>query len=268
MTSPLLSCQHLNWQVADKQILNNVNFALFRGETVAIVGPNGAGKTSLLKCLYGEGLYNHGNVALHNIPIKQLSRKQMAKSIAVVDQHHASVFELTVFDVVRMGLTPHKGFFENDTDADRTTIQSALSQVGLAKQQAQNFNTLSGGEQQRALIARAIVQSAEILILDEPTNHLDMYYQHQVLKLAKSLNITLLFTIHDLNLAAEYSDRVVLMNHGKIVADGQPEQVFTPDILTSVFHLPALVDLNPFSKKLRITFAASPLPQKSGGENA
>ncbi|WNC70748.1 ABC transporter ATP-binding protein [Thalassotalea psychrophila] len=257
MANTVLQAKQLSWQVDGKNIINQIDFNLTKGETVAIVGPNGAGKTSLLKCLYGEYQDFTGSIFLKGKCLKSISTKHIAKQLAVVSQYTNSVFNLTVIDVVRMGLIPHKGLFESDTNSDLDQINHALNKVDLLDKKQQSFNTLSGGEQQRALIARAIVQAADILIMDEPTNHLDIYYQHQILKLAKTLNITLLLTIHDLNLAAEYCDRLVLMDHGKVVANAKPIDVLTPNTLKQVFNLDCFVDQNPFTNKPRITFAAS-----------
>lgn len=255
MSTQVLQAKQIRWQVDNKIILDGIDFQLNRGETVAIVGPNGAGKTSLLKCLFGAYQDYSGEVYLHNKPLKRTENRDIAKQIAVVSQQSSSVFNLTVTDIVRMGLIPHKGIFEADNSSDVLKIQNALAKVDLIEQQQQVFNTLSGGEQQRVLIARAIVQAANILIMDEPTNHLDIYYQHQILSLAKALKITLLLTIHDLNLAAEYCDRIVLIDAGKIVANDSPDKVLTAEILKQVFHLDCAVDVNPFTQKPRITFA-------------
>lgn len=256
MSQYVLQANNLSWQVQGKRIISNVSFNLSKGETVAIVGPNGAGKTSLLKCLFAGYQDFDGEVLLKSKSLLTFNSKDVAKQIAVVTQHTDSVFNLKVIDVVRMGLLPRKGLFENDTKADTQLIDKALDKVDLLNKKLQSFNTLSGGEQQRVLIARAVVQSADILIMDEPTNHLDIYYQHQILKLAKSLNITLLLTIHDLNLAAEYCDRIILINDGKIIANNTPEHVFTSIILKEVFKLDCIIDHNPFTNQPRITFAA------------
>jgi len=188
-----------------------------------------------------------------------LSSKQIAQKIAVVSQHAESVFNLTVLDIVRMGLIPHKGLFDVDTKADHIKISQALNKVDLWEKQRQYFNTLSGGEQQRVLIARAIVQSPDLLIMDEPTNHLDIYYQHQILALAKQLKITLILTIHDLNLAAQYCDRIVLLNKGKVLADDSPEKVLKASLLKQVFKLDCHVDIHPFTQTPRVTFDGSQL---------
>ncbi|WP_077339252.1 ABC transporter ATP-binding protein [Pseudocolwellia agarivorans] len=255
MSPFVLQANNVTWSAGSKNVIQNIHLQIKTGETVAIVGPNGAGKTSLLKCLYGEHSDYSGNIYLHGKPLKALNNKDIAQKVAVVSQHSESAFSLTVLDIVGMGLIPHKGLFDINTDADKHNIEQALIKVDLIKKQHQLFNTLSGGEQQRVLIARAIVQAPDILIMDEPTNHLDMYYQHQILMLAKSLKITLLITIHDLNLAAQYCDRVVIINNGEIVADDTPEGVFTAEKLTDVFKLECAIDKNPFTQKTRITFA-------------
>ncbi|WP_157964692.1 ABC transporter ATP-binding protein [Algibacillus agarilyticus] len=251
----MLKTHQLSWRVNQHPIIHHIDFSIHSGETVGIVGPNGAGKTSFLKCLYGEILNFTGSVTLKNKSILQLKRKALAKQIAVVSQTHSSVFNLTVFDIVRMGLIPHKNMFDTDSQADFVHLEKALKQVDLFHKKEQTFSSLSGGEQQRLLIARAIVQSPELLIMDEPTNHLDIFYQHQILSLAKKLGITLLMTIHDLNLAAQYCDRLVLMHEGEIVADDTPEKVLTPELLKAVFKLDCDVDLHPRLNVPRVTFS-------------
>lgn len=255
MSSFVLQANNLTWSANKKPIIEEIHLNIKIGETVAIVGPNGAGKTSLLKCIYGEYSNYLGDIYLNGKSLQTYSLKDVAKKIAVVSQHSESAFNLTVLDIVTMGLIPHKGLFDINTDTDKHNIEQALSKVDLISKQHQLFSTLSGGEQQRVLIARAIVQKPEILIMDEPTNHLDMYYQHQILMLAKTLNITLLITIHDLNLAAQYCDRIIMLNNGKLVADDVPEEVFTSKNLTEVFKLECAIDKNPFTQKTRITFA-------------
>jgi len=255
MSSFVLQANNVTWFANKTAVIDNINFNVTSGETIAIVGPNGAGKTSLLKCLHGEHTNYKGNIYLNGKPLNTFSSKDIAKKIAVVSQHSESAFNLTILDIVAMGLIPHKGLFDVNTDTDRHHIEQALIKVDLLKKQHQFFNTLSGGEQQRVLIARAIVQSPDILMMDEPTNHLDMYYQHQILMLAKTLNITLLITIHDLNLAAQYCDRIIMLNKGQLIADNIPEHVFTAERLKQVYKLDCVIDKNPFTAKTRITFA-------------
>ncbi|MGB1197970.1 MAG: ABC transporter ATP-binding protein [Thalassotalea sp.] len=251
----VLDANQLGWQVDDKTIIEDISFSLNKGETLGIVGPNGAGKTSLLKCLYGEHSNYHGEVRLVDKNLVDIDRKQIAQKVAVVAQLHDSIFALTVFDVVHMGLLPHKGLFDRDNSEDLQLIELALKKVDLFSKREQVFKTLSGGEQQRCLIARAIVQRPVILIMDEPTNHLDVFYQHQILSLVKKLNLSLVITIHDLNLAAQYCDRLLLMAGGKTIALNSPEKVLTSERLQQVFKLNCIIDQNPFTQSPRITFA-------------
>lgn len=251
-----LQADDISWQVDNHSIVDGVSLSVKKGETFGIVGPNGAGKTSLLKCLYQEHALSSGKIVLADMPLHFLSRREVAKKVAVVGQHHDAVFNLTVLDIVNMGLIPHKDFFERNTDHDRKLLEQALAKVDLLTKKYQTFNTLSGGEQQRCLIARAIVQRPDILIMDEPTNHLDIFYQHQILSIVKDLGLTLIMTIHDLNLAAQYCDRLLLMSSGKVIACDVPEKVLSAPLLKNVFHLDCLVDTNPLTEKVRVTYGS------------
>ena len=250
----LLKVENLSWQVDNKRILEQLTFSVSQGEFVGIIGPNGAGKSSLLRCLYGVNQATEGDVHIACKPLNQYSRRELAQRIAVVLQEPPSRFELSVMDVIRMGLTPHKSLLSFDTPDDEEAIISAARQVDLCDKLNQQFNSLSGGEKQRAMIARAIVQRPKILLMDEPTNHLDIRHQLEVLELAKSMGITVIVSIHDLNLAAGFCNRLILLNEGEIIAAGTPKEVLTQSNLDSVFSVDAEVDTHPYNKKLRITF--------------
>lgn len=235
---PLLSINDLSWATEDKNILNKLSFSLNRGEIVGIIGPNGAGKTSLLRCILQHINNYRGDIHFEGLNIKSCSRQYIAKHIAVVNQINDPVFKLCVTDVIRMGLLPYKTLFAKETQKDTLAIAQALEKTGLSKLKDEEFAHLSGGEQQRVLIARALVQKASFLILDEPTNHLDVFYQHQILQLVKSLNLTVLMTIHDVNLANDYCSRLLLLGQGNLIADGNCEAVLQPSLLSRVFGLP------------------------------
>lgn len=256
MKNAELTVTNLSWKVKDKTVLNQVNLSIDKGETIGIVGPNGAGKTSLLKCIFQEYKDYQGKVALNGHDIKQQKPKSIAQTIAVVNQHYDATFDLTVDEVVHMGLIPHKSMFEQDNSEDIKNIERALNIVNLDDKRQQMFTTLSGGEQQRCLIARAIVQDPQLLIMDEPTNHLDVYYQHQIFEIVKGLNVSLLMSIHDLNLAAQYCDKILLLNQGVVEAFDTPEVVLSEKRLSNVFCLPCHVDKNPFNGKPRVTFSS------------
>ncbi|MBL4821940.1 MAG: ABC transporter ATP-binding protein [Colwellia sp.] len=242
-----LQVEQLSWSINQNNILKNISFDVSKGEVIGIIGPNGAGKTSLLRCITNQqqnirGAVLNGSIYLNNKKIKQYSSKQLAQNFALVAQKAEAIFSLTVTDIVKMGLLPHKGLFALNDDHDKAQIKHALLKVGLAHAEKKMFNQLSGGEQQRVLIARALVQQAQILLLDEPTNHLDVYYQHQILNLVKQLKVTVIMTVHDLNLASQYCQRLLLLNQGKLIADGSPVEVLTESQLSSVFKLPCQVE--------------------------
>jgi iron complex transport system ATP-binding protein len=240
--SNLLTLDAVSWTVEKQAILSNISFNVAQGDILGIIGPNGAGKTSLLKCLLNQTKNWQGGIKLKNKSISHYKPHELAQTFALVVQKSPPIFELKVYDVVRMGLLPYKALFARDTDIDKKEIMLALEKVGLATSENKFFNTLSGGEQQRVLIAKALVQKAKILVLDEPTNHLDIFYQHQILQLVKALNITVIMTIHDLNLAAQYCTRLVLLNKGRLVSDNTVNEALNPTTLSKVFGLPCFRD--------------------------
>lgn len=267
--SIVIQADNLSWQVEDKVILDQMSFQIAGGEFVGIIGPNGSGKSSLLRCIYRKNKITSGQLELFSESITRYNPRELAQKVAVVIQEPPTRFELSVVDVIRMGLTPNKPLLSFDTYEDEQKIKLAAEQVDLAEHLHQSFNSLSGGEKQRAMIARAILQSPELLLMDEPTNHLDIKHQVEVLELAKSLGKTVLVSIHDLNLAAAYCDRLILLDEGKIVAEGKVEEVLTRAILQEVFNVAVVVDKHPFNQKPRITFdvTASNSTNLSGSEN-
>lgn len=235
-------------------ILQAIDFTVAQGEMLGIIGPNGAGKTSLLRCIAGLNQDYSGNIVFDQQNILKYDRKALAQRVAVVAQLSMPIFSVSVFDVVRMGLIPHKGVFDTDSRNDRKAIDEALEKVGLSHFQYKKFSILSGGEQQRALIARALVQGADLLLMDEPTNHLDVFYQHQIMQLVKALGITVITTVHDLNLAAQHCSRLLLIDKGRLIADGTPDEVLQPEQLTQVFKLNCHRDSDPFTGSPRVGF--------------
>ena len=257
--SALLKISQLSWQVQTKAILKDINFTVNKGEVLGIIGPNGAGKTSLLRCLTNQAnMLNQtnvsGSVQLKNTHLTQYSAKELAQHFALVMQKNDSIFALSVLDVMKMGLLPHKSLFSIDSDHDRAQIALALEKVGLIHLVNTAFNLLSGGEQQRVLIARALVQASQILVLDEPTNHLDVYYQHQVLQLVNKLNITVIMTVHDLNLASLYCQRLLLLNKGELIFDGTPKAVLNSETLSQVFGLPCQQSTDEITGATQVSF--------------
>lgn len=241
----LITCHNLAWHVDGQMILNNINFAIATKSFTGLIGPNGAGKSTLLRCLYRYLKPSNGQVSFNQQNIWQINASDYARKVAVVLQESPSQFNLSVYDVVALGLVPHQSLFSHSSKADRNKVHLAIEQVGLLDKSEQSFEHLSGGEKQRALIARAIVQSPELLIMDEPTSHLDIKYQIQIMELAKSLGITVIASFHDLNLASAMCDNMLVINHGELVAQGKPNNVMTSDMLSAVFGVCAKVNLHP-----------------------
>ncbi len=223
------------------KILKGVSVAAGHREFVGLIGPNGSGKSTLLKCIYRTLKQEAGCVMLDGTDISRMSYKQSAKKLAVLAQHNYYNFEFTVQEVVLMGRSPHKKALERDTAADYEIVQNCLEKVGMAEFSKRNFSTLSGGEQQRVILARALAQQTPCLVLDEPTNHLDITHQLQLLKIVKELDCTVISAIHDLNIAAMFCDRIYVLQKGKIMASGTPKEVFTPQLLREIYQVDAEV---------------------------
>lgn len=229
------------------------------GEVVGLLGPNGSGKSTLLRCAYRALRPRTGVVAFDDRDVWDLPARSAAQQVAVVVQEASGDFDLTVDEVVRLGRLPHKGLLERDSAADQDRVQAALHRVGLGRLVHRAYPTLSGGEKQRVLLARALVQETPLLILDEPTNHLDIGHQLEMLDLVRGLGVSTLTALHDLNLAAAYCDRLYVLHEGRVTASGTPAQVLHPDLLAEVFGVGASVVTNPVTGHLHVTF--HPLPR-------
>ena len=223
------------------QILRGVDLRAERGELVGVIGPNGSGKSTLLKCIYRVLKPTGGAVWLDGRALSDYSYKESARQVAVVAQHNYYNFDFSVRDVVMMGRSPHKRALERDNARDHQMVARALETVGMADFAQRSFATLSGGEQQRVILARALAQDTPCLILDEPTNHLDIKYQLQLMDIVKGLDRTVIAAIHDLNIAAMYCDRLYAVKEGRVVASGRPEEVLTPELIRAVYEVEAEV---------------------------
>lgn len=241
--------------VQAKRIVQDVSLNVESGEIVGLIGPNGSGKSTLLRSVYRMLKPVSGFIQLGNDRVWQLSAKSAAQRTGVVVQEHPSEFEFTVSEVVAMGRTPHKKPFERDNTKDLEICHKALTRVNMTAFSERLFSTLSGGEKQRVFVARALAQQPKLLVLDEPTNHLDIHYQLELLELVKSLGITTLLTLHDLNLAANYCQRLYLLSNGKIVASGKTQDVLTPSQLRETFSVEATPYTHPVTGNLQLSFA-------------
>lgn len=229
----------LHAMLGGTEILHGIDFTAGDRSLVGVIGPNGSGKSTLLKCIYRVLKPSEGAVFVDGQPLSEYRVRDSAKKIAVLAQHNFYNFEFTVQDVVLMGRAPHKRALERDSAADFKIVHEAMERVGVAPLRDRLFSTLSGGEQQRVLLARALAQQTPCLILDEPTNHLDIKYQLELLDLVRSLNRTVIAAIHDLNIAAMYCDTIFVMQSGHIVAAGAPRDVLTRSLIRSVYEVDA-----------------------------
>jgi iron complex transport system ATP-binding protein len=208
-------------------------------EVVGIVGPNGSGKSTTLRCVYRALKPDAGAVLIDGQNVHK--RQALARELSALTQESQVEFDFTVTEVVEMGRLPH----DRSPAHDRAVVTKALTTVDVEHLASRSFLSLSGGERQRVLIARAIAQEPRVLVLDEPTNHLDIRHQLDVLSLTRGLGITVLTVLHDLNLAASYCDRLHVLDEGRLVASGTPEEVLTPELIAKVFHVTAHVVRHP-----------------------
>ena len=245
MKTLALTTSNLNWSVEGNDIISQISFELADKEMLGLIGPNGSGKSSLLRCLYAFIKPDSGDISLFGKPLQSYSANELAKCIAVVQQDTPSHLDITTEQLVMLGLTPYKSFLSLTSEQDNVKVSSALAKVELGHKAKQKFQSLSGGEKQRALIARAIVQQPKLLILDEPTNHLDIRYQIQILELVKSLNITVMASIHDLNLASSLCDKLLMLENGKVSAFGSPNEVLTEKRISDVFGVCCQISQHP-----------------------
>ena len=229
----------LHAMLGGTEILHGIDFTAGDRSLVGVIGPNGSGKSTLLKCIYRVLKPSEGAVFVDGQPLSEYRVRDSAKKIAVLAQHNFYNFEFTVQDVVLMGRAPHKRALERDSAADFMIVHEAMERVGVAPLGDRLFSTLSAGEQQRVLLARALAQQTPCLILDEPTNHLDIKYQLELLDLVRSLDRTVIAAIHDLNIAAMYCDTIFVMQSGHIVAAGAPRDVLTRSLIRSVYEVDA-----------------------------
>jgi iron complex transport system ATP-binding protein len=230
-------------RAVQRSVLADVSLDIRRGRVVGILGPNGSGKTTLLRLLSGTRKPTRGQVLVEGVAMERLSRRAVARRIAVVPQETQLPFEYTVMEMVLMGRHPHLGLFELEGPADYAAAREALAATGTAALEDRRFNTLSGGEKQRVVIAAALAQSSEVLLLDEPTASLDLGYQLEVAALAGRLNrergVTIVVSTHDLNFAAAVCHELVMLREGRVLAAGAVSEVLTPHHVRRLYDVEA-----------------------------
>jgi iron complex transport system ATP-binding protein len=239
--SAVLSAEDVFYRYQDGDILRGISLNLRSGEILAVLGPNASGKTTLLKNLAGILRPRSGRVRIEGRDLASLPMKERARVIAFVPQNEEPFLDFPVEQVVLMGRAPYVGFWGFESGEDRTRAREAMERTDTWALRDRSLGELSGGERQRVILARALAQEAKVLLLDEPTSHLDVRYQKELLDLCSALNaqkgLSLIMTLHDLNLAALYAHRLILIQDGRVARAGTPDETLTPESIAQVFGL-------------------------------
>lgn len=247
--SAAVRCEGVVAGYRDLPVLHEVSVELAEGERAALLGPNGAGKSTLLRAITGRHPLRGGRVELWGRDLRQIRPRERAQLVAVVPQEMTTPMAFTVRELVALGRSVPRGWWGRLNATDRQAIEEALAETDTLGVAERYYTELSGGEKQRVIIALALAQTPRVLLLDEPTAHLDIVHRLEILRLLERLNrergLTVLMTSHDLNLAAEFFPRLILMNHGRIVASGAPAEVLREDRLREVFGCRLLVRPGP-----------------------
>lgn len=242
MTAATLTVDNLSWSPGrdGEPLLHSTSFDLAAGRILGVVGPNGAGKTTLLRLLYRYHRPLTGAIRINGDDIWNMPARTVAQRVAAVLQEQPSDFALTVSEIVSLGRTPHRNGFAGTSGAnDQKIVNHALERLGLGGFAGRHLSTLSGGERQRVMVARALAQEPGLLILDEPTNHLDIRHQLEVLDLIRNLPLTIVTSLHDLNLAARICDDVLLLQGGHPLGFGTPREVLSESTVSNAFQIDA-----------------------------
>jgi iron complex transport system ATP-binding protein len=253
----IISAEKINFSYAAKPVMEKVSFVIDEAQIVAIIGPNGSGKTTLLKIINGTLFPDTGQMLIDGKDTSRWSRKDIAQKVAIVPQETAVIFPFYAEEIVLMGRFPHLSNYSFEDKKDYRIVHEAMEKTDTLAFAARRFDELSAGERQRVLIARALAQEPKVLLLDESTVFLDLKHQAQFLALLRQLNtaqqLTVIFVTHDINLAAQHADRIILLYSGKIYAIGKPAEVITAANIKEVYDVDSLIDKNPQSGLPRMT---------------
>lgn len=254
---PLMQVDQIGYRYNHQWVIRDISFALEPGELVGLIGPNGTGKTTLMKCLARLLVPQEGRIVWEGKPLSAFSQNQIARNMALVSQETSLVFSPTVIEAVLMGRSPYLKRFQLEGPKDLGLAEGAMERVRITPLRHRLLSELSSGERQRVYLARALCQEPKLLLLDEPTAFLDIQHQVNILDLVLSLNLekelTILVASHDINLTAQYCQRLIMVRRGQIETIGTPEEVIQEGIIEKVFGTRVAVDENPFTRTPRIT---------------
>jgi iron complex transport system ATP-binding protein len=253
----MIEANSISFRYLEDWVLEDVSLQVRKGEFIGVIGPNGSGKTTLLKILYRLLSPQRGEVLFDCVPLRKMSQRDIAKRIAVLAQETYPVFPFRVIEIVLMGRSPYLGHLMFESEKDLEIAKKAMEWTEILPISERPIDELSGGERKRVFIARALAQEPEVILLDEPTANLDIHHQIEFLDLILALNrekgLTILMASHDLNLASEFCDRLILLQNGEIFKMGSPQEVITRENIERVYGCGVWVDQNPVSGMPRIT---------------
>jgi len=256
----MIAIEDVDAGYGDQPVLQNVTLRVARGEFVGLIGPNGCGKTTLLRVLSGVLAPSRGQVRLQGANLRDIGRRQLARTMACLLQRFSLDLPFTVREVVLMGRSPHLPRIGGETRRDFELVQRAMGLTDVSCLADRSITEISGGERQRVLIAMCLAQEPDVLLLDEPTSHLDIRHQVSILDLITRLNrqtgLTVVAVLHDLNLAAEYCRRLAVLDRGRLQALGPPEDVLTTEMIFRVYGVNVLAQRNPISDKPLVVISA------------
>ncbi|MGJ0848051.1 ABC transporter ATP-binding protein [Tissierella praeacuta] len=249
-----LTVKDLNVNLNKKEIIKNVSLKISDNSFVALLGPNGSGKSTLLRSIYRVLKPSGGTILFDGKVSKEISNKKLAKKMSVLSQMNNLNFDFTVKEIVMMGRSPHLNILETEKIKDYEIASLSLENVGMKDYENRSYTSLSGGEKQRIMLARAIAQEPKLLILDEPTNHLDIRFQLQILSIVKKLGINVLAALHDLTLASQFCDYIYILKDGEIDSQGKPDEVLTKETIRRVYDIECEIVQAPNSKSILISY--------------
>lgn len=252
-----IDVKNLEFGYKENPVIKNISFNIKSGSFVSIIGPNGSGKSTLLKTINSIYKANRGTISLYGKDISSYKKRELAKTIALVPQDTNIEYDFTVEDIVMMGRHPYKKRFETELETDHKIVNEALELTNTLVLKDRAINQISGGERQRAIIARALAQKPAVILLDEPTSNLDINHQMDILNLLKKLNkesgLTVVLVIHDINLACRYSDEIILLHKGEILGIGTPEEVITVENVEDAYNMNVAIEKNKYTDTIHLT---------------
>lgn len=252
-----IEVKNLKFGYRESLVLKGLSFNIKKGEFVSIIGPNGSGKSTLLKTLNNLYKPNSGDILIEGKNVEDYSKRDLAKIVGFVPQDTTIDYEFTVEDIIMMGRHPYKGRFQKEDKIDYKIVNDVMEMTNTLKFKDSLITEISGGERQRVIIAKALAQNPSIILLDEPTSHLDINHQIELLNLLRTLNkekgTTIVLVIHDINLAARFSDDIILLNEGEIIGIGNPEDVITAKNIEKAYNLDVAIENNKYTNTVSLT---------------